>query len=536
MKTCFNNFFIIIVIIMSLLSFYSCDLTEPERFYNDEPEKPQQGSVNFFDLDDTKHYAGHLTIKFKVDDLSFSTAALNVYLDEKLIWTHNSSTDTIEFQIYTPGYSEGLHTLRVHLVAKGMGYFTLFNVPSLEFIKQLYFDQSVPTAVTLSGYEWDGMHPRLNWTKSNSLNFDHYKIEKSNYGVYQTVYKIYDIDSTSFLIADIYKACSPDFGTYRISVSNSVAIASSNSINIKYGKQLPFKLIESNGGNWFTEVPDKNLIANLRLDSAKLNIMSYENGAIIHSISTSDISIMPYNNSNNHLLLATSDKKITKLDLDNFTLSSVTSIPRLSYFPRALAEGQVNRLILVDQYLRLLDITNGTCLDSIFLQIPNYHSLCLNSDRSKLFLSYENYLYYYSLAGDSITLIKKVSISETRLFNMEYSELRNQIIGFYNNGDMLFFNSETLNLVTTHHKSLCNGFDISISGQNLYVSYWTGSGLSSTEPRGIVVKYDLVTMQELKEWVFMDQVRYIFAYEPFDKLYAFCDDYTSWLIDLSEGK
>ena len=536
MKTCSNNFFITIMIIVALLSFYSCDLTEPERFYNDEPEKPQQGSVNFFDLDDTKHYAGHLTIKFKVDDLSFSTAALNVYLDEKLIWTHNSSTDTIEFQIYTPGYSEGVHTLRVHLVAKGMGYFTLFNVPSLEFVKQLYFDQSIPEAVTLSGYEWDGMHPKLNWTKSNSLNFDHYIIEKSNYGVFHTVYDIYDIDSTSFIIADIYKACSADFGNYRISVSNSVESAPSNSINVKYGKQLPFIMQEYGSQNSFCAIPDKNIIVNLRRDSTKLNIMSYENGAIMHSINSGDVVIIPNNYSNNQLLMGNVPRTISRLDLDNFSISNLTSIPKLNFSYIAFAIGETDRLIFIGEYLRLVDASNGICLDSIYTSTPGNHSICLNTDRTKLFLSYDNNLYSYSLGGDSITFIKKVSLPDARLNDMEYSSVTNQIIGFNSSWDVLFYNPENLEITRTFHKDTWYGIDLSLSGQNIYISYWIDHWPSLTEPRGLVVKYDISTMQEVKEWYFMNQVRRIFAYESFNKLYAFCDDYTSWLVDLTEGK
>lgn len=526
---------IVALFILTVLTF-SCDLTEPERFYNEEPEKIQQGAINFFDLDETKHYAGHLKIKFKVDDLSFNTAAVNVFLDQKLIWTLNSSADTTEFQIYTPGYSEGLHTLRVHVVSKGMGYFTLLNIPSLEFTKQLYFDQSIPESVTLTGYDWDGMHPKIRWTKSNSLNFDHYIIEKSSYGVFHPVNKIYNKDSTSYVIRDIYKACSADFGTYRVSVSNSVESSPSSSINIKYGKKLPFVIHEYGSPNSVCGIPEKNIIINLRLDSTKLNIMSYNGGALIHSVSASNVGVIPNNFTDNHLLLGNKTRTFSSLDLDNYAISPITSIPKLNFSYSAFVEGKTDRLIFVGEYLRLVNSTNGVCLDSVYTATPTYHTLCLNSDRSNLYLSYENYLYYYSLAGDSITLVKKVSISETRLSNMIYAEITNQIIAFYVSGDMLFYNSETLDLIKTYKKNLWRGFNSSISGQNIYVSFWVDHWPSLTEPSGLVVKYDLATMQELQQWYFMDQVRHIFAYEEFNILYAFCDDYTTWLIDLTEGK
>jgi hypothetical protein len=526
------------MIIVTLLSFYSCDLTEPERFYNDEPEKPQHGSIDFFDLDDTKHYAGHLTIKFGLSDLSFSVAALKVYADDRLIASFNGSENNVEFDIYTPAYSDGLHNLNIYVIPEDMGYFTLLNVPSLEFSKQIYFDQSTPEPVYLTGFEWDGNHPRLHWNISNSLNIKYYIIEKSTVGYFERIDTIFDHTVNTYLDTLQIKAVGENLGEYRITSSNGGQTSNSNTVTIKYGDRISLHLFQDFYNNLCMNIESRNQLVNLATDSSQLNIIEYKNGPIIHTISGNNFGTLSQNYDSDNILLIcnTPTDKLKILDLNKYTLTTLPQFENKLNSSASLIKLKHNRIFVLGSEFQLYDYDSGELLDSKTRTDHGYPGeFCLVPDSTIFFVSSNSYTYKISCEGDSINLLNTIFTPNFGIRNQKYISSLNKIAGVIPPTNIGFYDPETFELTSSYaEKENFYPSHFLFRDNFLYVGYTLTYQTNKME--GIVIKYDVADMNKLEKWYFKKPIRRLFFPEEANKLIVFCSDESAWLIDLTEGK
>lgn len=534
----FLNFKIFIILFTSFLIFSSCDLTEPDRFYNSEPEETQNGAINFSDLDESRHYAGYLRIKFSLSDISFSPAAIKVYIDEQLIRTFNGSKNFIDFDIYTPTYPDGLHNLNIYLIPDDMGYFTLLNVPKLEFSKQIYFDQSTPEPVFLTSYEWNGNHPQLHWNISNSLNVKYYFVEKSTGGYYNRIDTIYDYTVNSYLDTFQIKAVGENLAEYRITTSNGGQISNSNTVIIKYGDRLSFHLYQDFYNNLCMNIENKNQLVNLATDSSQLNVIEYNNGSTVHTIPGDDFRTLSQNYDNENILVVsyTPAEHLKQLNLNNYTLTTLPQFANKLSHSASLIKLKNNRIFVLGSEFQLFDFNSGELLDSKIRTSHGYPGeFCFGSDSTIFFVTSDSYTYKISCDGDSINFLSTIFTPNFGIRNQKYIPSINKIIGIIPPNLIGFYDPVTFEKSFEYAEDTYFYPSHYIFKDNfLYVGYTLSYQTNTME--GIVIKYDISNMQSLEKWYFKKPIRRLFFPETENKLIVFCSDESVWLIDLMEGK
>ncbi len=531
----------IIILFTTFLILNSCDLTEPDRFYNSAPEKQQNGTIEFSELDESKHYAGFLRIKFSLSDLSFSTSAIKIYIDEQLVRTFKSSKNIIEFDINTATFPDGLHNINISVISDDMGYFTLLGVPVLEFSKQIYFDQSTPEPVFITGYEWNGNHPLLHWNISNSLNVKYYFVERSTGGYYSRIDTIYDFKVDTYLDTLQIKAVGENLAEYRITTSNGEQISNSNTVKIKYGVRLFLHLFQDFSRNLCMNIENKNQLVNLATDSSQLNIIEYNNGPIKHTIAGNNFRALSQNYDNDNILLIcnTPEDNLKKLNLNNYTLTTLSQFAnKLYYQSNSLIKLKNNRIFVLGSEFQLYDLDSGELLDSKSRIGHGYPGeFCLVPDSTIFFVYSDYYIYKISCEGDSIYFLKTIFTPNVGIRNQKYIPYINKIAGIIPPNLIGFYDPSTFEKSFEYaedtyfypsHFLLKNNF--------LYVGYTLSYQTNNME--GIVIKYDIssISMQSLEKWYFKKPIRRLFFPEEANRLIVFCSDESVWLLDLMEGK
>ena len=430
MLSSLNKIIGIVLLVLLTHSLTSCDLTEPERFYNSAPENNSSGKIDFFELNENQHFAGIMNIGFSLDSISFSIYGIQVFVDSVWVYNHNSAADTINFSINTTRWPDGPHNLKVLLTANDMGYYTILAVPVLEFDKVIVFDQSVPEPVTLTSYQWTNNHPELFWTESSSPNFRFYIIKRAYDINFSSIDTIYERGITSYADTSTVKASGDDLAAYSIIVSNGVEGSWSNEMSVSYGQKLPFLLYDDFMYNSAQPVPGKDIMINLDKDSSNVNIMTYDNGPVIHSLQAVDPFLISENYGSNHIYILgeSSPDKLYKLDLQSYELNLLRQFDGELYYASSIIEGKNQRLFAFGGYIELYDIPTGEKLYSKWIDgHSNPADMCFNPDSTRLYVSTYSDLYCLSLDGDSVTFINTLHTPNYRVRDLYYDPKHKKI-------------------------------------------------------------------------------------------------------------
>lgn len=542
-----SNFYKIIKIVLLVLlthSLISCDLTEPERFYNSAPENNPRGSIDFFELNDNQHFAGIMDIGFSLDSISFSISGIQVFVDSLRVYNFSAAADTINFTINTTRYPDGPHNLKVVLTANDMGYYTLLDVPILEFDKVIVFDQSVPEPVTLNSYQWTNNHPELFWTESSSLNFRYYIIRKAYDGIISSIDTIDERGTTSYTDTSIIKVSGDDIAVYSIIVSNGAEGSWSNEMSVSYGQKLPLLLYDDFMYHSAQQIPGKDIMINLAKDSSKVKIMTYDNGPVIHALPIVNPFSISENYGEDHIYILgeSSPDKLYKLDLRSYELNSLTQFGgELSYIA-SIIEGKNQRLFAFGAYIELYNIPTGEKLYSKWIDGHSRAAeMCFSPDSTLLYAASNYNLYCLSLDGDSVTFINTVHSPLYRLQDLFYEPNTGRLIarGTYPT-TIDFIDPDSLTLVSSFIQgSRIYPNDLYPDGSYLFAAFSDNS--EADNAKGLVIKYDVSTMQVLKEWKFKDIVKNILVLKGSNKMIAYTYNYlisgkycTGWLVDLDQ--
>jgi WD40 repeat protein len=218
---------------------FACDLTEPERFYNDKVRPPQIKVLDIArEITPGRHLAGFVRFEVNLDSLKRPIERVVLLVDSTEVFSAYQPPYILQFE--TTLWGEGVHLILVGVVERNpdLGLLNLARFPSIIFAAPVYFDQSPSTPTVLNSVIWENGHPRLAWQRNNDLNFYAYIIHRDgNWGRSEGIF-IYDRATTTYLDTSI----SPIYGiglNYNVAITNRVIEAPSNIVNIGFGQTLP---------------------------------------------------------------------------------------------------------------------------------------------------------------------------------------------------------------------------------------------------------------------------------------------------------
>ena len=468
-------------------------------------------------------------------------AIVKVFVDSTPVFSTSITQMPINFLIRTSRWTDGPHNIKIDIVAKNMGYFTLFEVPLIEFNKVLVFDQSKPEAVTLDEYEWENNHPKLFWTESKSLNFKSYIVQRSYESSFSSIDTITEKEITSYVDTSTIKIVGEDLASYRIIVSNGVEGSTSNELSISFGQRLPFYIYDDYYYNCSQQVPDNDIIINLDKDSSKIKIMTYDNGPIIHSLTNIDPLTISENYGRNHIYILgkTLEEKLYRLDLQSYNLNLLSQFDQQLYYAASIIEAKNQRLFAFGGHIELYNINTGGLLYSKWIDgHSNPADMCFSPDSTLLYVSSNHKFYCLSLEDDSVSFLNIVQTPAYRLRDLIYEPNTEKLVGWEQPWSIDFYEPISLNLVSTFIQGTSiYPNNLYLVGSSLYVAFSDNSQQISYS-HGLVIKYDVNNMQILKEWRFKDIVKTILVLKESNKMIVYTYSttfgvyYFSWLIDL----
>ncbi len=176
----------------------SCEVTEPERFFNKETEKNVSGILYSDNYDSAKVFTANGVINFRLDSLNFQIKDVYISVDSSQfskIYLNNGNSFTYTV---SPFYRhDGYHSLIISVSGKGKGLYTVNNVGLLNYLVRYktYSGDSLKSSidsVNLSG------KPIITWKKVNDMFFTAYKLVRMYSTQTDTVAVITDPAVTSF--------------------------------------------------------------------------------------------------------------------------------------------------------------------------------------------------------------------------------------------------------------------------------------------------------------------------------------------------
>lgn len=259
----FMKLFLYAIYILVVFVFVSCEVTEPERFYNTEAEKKINGFLYVNNYDSTKAYTENATINLRIENVDFLMKHINVFIDEDL----KSSFDvpstrsyTFSYSIKPAQYNDGRHLMVVSVVAQNKGLLSLNNIGALNFGIPFitYSAESLKTEITNIEVK---EKPEIHWVESKDMFFKNYKVVRNIRNIIDTVAVISDRKVTTYRddsYPDIY---GKQVASYQLITNSAYSSYVSKFVsfdNLSIFTELPFR--ESIRINSFVTLKDGSLI------------------------------------------------------------------------------------------------------------------------------------------------------------------------------------------------------------------------------------------------------------------------------------
>lgn len=248
--------------VISILSLIvSCDVTEPDRYYNTEPEKTTFGILTAQNYDSTKVYINPENILFTIDSTNFRVKQINLFFDDRSpIVINNLFNNSFSFYFNPSNIADGKHELIISVVGKNKGLLSLNNVGVLNYKISIYTSSGNSLATEIDSVVILDK-PTIYWKASADPYFKSYKVVRKLNGVSDTLTTILSPEIVSYkdiTYPDIYgkKVVSYQLVTesdYHIYVSQFKEID-----NLSIFQELPLK--ESIYFNSFLALNSENLI------------------------------------------------------------------------------------------------------------------------------------------------------------------------------------------------------------------------------------------------------------------------------------
>lgn len=176
-------------IYISLAAFnLSCEVSEPERFYNANIDPIGTGVIISDTLQGQKVVSGKINVIVDTAGMNFPVSEMRLLVgnDDDLL-SHVANNYPFSFEIDTWRYGNGIIDVKLWVMNKkrNNGLYNLGNTPRPALILEgkIDIDNSEPQAVTVTGEHLaNSPYVTLSWLPTPARNFTSYIIYRSYYG------------------------------------------------------------------------------------------------------------------------------------------------------------------------------------------------------------------------------------------------------------------------------------------------------------------------------------------------------------------
>lgn len=244
-----------------LLIFDSCNVTEPDPYYNTETEKRVTGILYSSSFDTSTVYTTNHMATFRID--SVSTNIKNVYLQIDNGYVQPVTLNNKSFQLYIAPeqFDDGKHVCHLGIVVENRGLLSELNISSLtyEFCFNSYSGKKLPTGIAkidTSGY------PVVSWNPCPDMYFTSYQLQRIVGTDTSTIAALTGRSDTSFTDSNCPEIYGFNTISYRLITNSKYRTYKSTVKSINYigGLQKLTFTKASNGCQFLLPCPDGKLI------------------------------------------------------------------------------------------------------------------------------------------------------------------------------------------------------------------------------------------------------------------------------------
>lgn len=343
-----------VIYIFTVFIFVSCEVTEPERFYNKDAEKQINGYLFVSNYDSTKAYTDEESIQLRIEKNDFVMKRINVFIDEQLKLSFdvpNTNSYTFSYTIKPGEYSDGRHVMVVSVVAQNKGLLSLNNIGTLNFGVPFLTYSAESLKTEIKNIEVNEK-PEIHWEESKDIFFKNYKVVRNISNQIDTVAVISDSKITMYRdnsYPDIYGRQIASYQVITNSIYSTYASKFVSFDNLSIFTELPFK--ESIRMNSFVANKDGSLILFSQKDY-KIKHVNLSTNTVYGTLSSTALNKM--------LLTSKADKVVCAYDYAMGPLNIITvnnTITSFNSYP--LARQAVEDLSFQEIYPGLLLVSYG---------------------------------------------------------------------------------------------------------------------------------------------------------------------------------
>jgi hypothetical protein len=525
-----------------LLLFWSCEVTEPERAFNDKPGRPRYAMTHAVGIDTVRYYAGVIDVEFTIDSVDFPLRQVECYLDGYGLtsWTSSPYRVTID----TRAYSQGAHSLRLALYGDGEGIPSLHGGPPLLRLYPIHFDQTPPDTVSLLSLEWNGNHPALTWRRSRNRNFSSYIVENrtSSYQTFRDT--ITAIDDTTFTDTSLTKAIGIASAVYSVAVSNHVSSVSGSIRSIGFGEEIPISHNSYVGRRRYI-IPSRLRpeVYYYNESNSTFSVFSTVTHATLYSLTIPNVQNMCLRDNEDSLFILTmSAYSLYKFSPQTRTLDSITN-SRGAFLSASLALGRPNRAYFAGYGFQTAQLSPWTQLSYSFHEghyLPRLMQIAPDHENLYYLADSYNMLYRLDIRPDTPQVVAQHPASgyPSGSVGLALSSNTNEIL-FGTNNVVEVMDAGTLQLKRTLQFSEGSNYStfighLEVTDAYVYVAYiamrqYPGAGAPTF---GKIVQLRKSDWGIQRSWRFCPAAQAFIVLPGDSQIYASTSDGRGWVITI----
>lgn len=234
-----RKIFVFGIVIFCGSGLLSCEITEPEPFFNTAAKPPAVERLDLKDLPANSHVAGIVVFQVDLDSIKNELEEVSLFVDDDLIDTQRRAP--FIFSLDTRNWPAGKHVIALAIVKRNafLGLLNAVGYPERILVQEVHFNQARPTPVDPVSLVWQGEHPLLTWQQNHDANFYAYIVERRVMGMTSAISDtIRDQHTTKFHDSYFGKMIGRSL-IYRVLVSNRAQNSLGRELTLGYGQRFP---------------------------------------------------------------------------------------------------------------------------------------------------------------------------------------------------------------------------------------------------------------------------------------------------------
>jgi hypothetical protein len=194
----------LLAIIITILGCSGCEISEPDRYYNNKPAPAEGKEYVSVNIKEGQHVNGYIDFNLDTAAYEFKILQANTYINNDLV----AASRNYPFRITanTNVYSNGEYEFKIGLVTdrpRAKGIWEEPDAPDIYYITKIIIDHSIPPAPVLELNAKINEMPRLNWNKTGEniyayIIFRKDSLSKSENAKWKVLDTLYNPDSTIY--------------------------------------------------------------------------------------------------------------------------------------------------------------------------------------------------------------------------------------------------------------------------------------------------------------------------------------------------